>query len=977
MKLLIVSSLRNCFRALILLAISLLSAAQVFSQEEKSALSAEIYTLDNGLTVYLNEDHALPSVFGAVAVRGGSKRDPADATGIAHYFEHIMFKGTDSIGTLDYRAEKVFLDSIALFYDRLEGAGTDQDRALIQAAINRLSLKASEFAIPNEMDKMLGEMGGTAINAGTGNESIVYFNIFPSNQVEKWLRVYGHRFGHPVYRLFQSELETVYEEYNMYKDSRFGNAFEEFSRALFPDHPYGVPILGYPEDLKNPSMRKMDEYYNTYYVANNMALILSGNFNSDEVRPLIEKYYGNWRSGEVPPMPENYIIEPFRGREVVEEKLTPIKFGIRAYRTVPIGHPDEAVIDVMNGILSNESGTGLMDQLGIENKVMQAGVGSMLYIDAGAEMVIFVPKVVGQSLKKAEKLVEEELGNLKTGNFEDDLLEAVKTQYIVNYERRFEDQYNRGYMMISAFTEQRDWEDVTGYAEKVNAVTREDVIRAAQKYFGEDYLVFYSKTGFPKKPETLKPLFEPIPSVNSDKQSAYAAEIEAMPIPETVPDFIEFGPPGNPSNEVTLVDLSQLAHLFYVENEVNDLFDLNLSFGVGSYEMPVLDQVAEYMNLIGTDSLTLQELSAELQKLGASFQVYASRDNFNIRITGLDMHLEKILGLVAELIYHPKADPGKISNLVETASATEKMEQEEPELLGYALYMYATFGDRSPFLNRLSLKEVKSLETEVLHDALKQALCVEAEIHYSGTTGLTELENILRSRLDLGSIAVKSNSPARNDFRTYDEPVVYLLDDKKAIQSKNYFFVPGEVLGEQDKARKNAYMEYLDGGMQSIIFQEIREFRSLAYATGAFIQGGFYPDERTSLSAYVGTQADKTQEAVEVMHKILSSPPDKSDRLEMLKKSLIQSINSNKPGFRSVSNEAAWFVKEKYASDPRIEWVEEYKAMSFDEITDFYNRHFNGKPSVITIIGDKDKIAMDWLSHYGRVIEVKKEDIFR
>ncbi|MDD5509190.1 MAG: insulinase family protein, partial [Bacteroidales bacterium] len=227
--------------------ICLFWSAATFSQDAASPLETEIYKLDNGLTVYLNEDHALPSIFGAVAVRGGSKRDPADATGIAHYFEHIMFKGTDSIGTLDYQAEKVYLDSITTLYDELALTGNEAQKADIQAQINRLSVRAATYAIPNEFGKILSEMGGTMVNAGTGNDEIVYFNIFPSNQVEKWLKLYSHRFIHPVYRLFQSELETVYEEYNMYKDNRFANAFEEFIKEFYPNYPYGVPIVGYPD----------------------------------------------------------------------------------------------------------------------------------------------------------------------------------------------------------------------------------------------------------------------------------------------------------------------------------------------------------------------------------------------------------------------------------------------------------------------------------------------------------------------------------------------------------------------------------------------------------------------------------------------------------------------------------------------------------------------------------------------------------
>ncbi|MCX6244862.1 MAG: insulinase family protein [Bacteroidetes bacterium] len=971
------SILRTQRGTLLFFIVILLLAPAAVAQPTKKPLAIEIYKLDNGLTVYLNEDHALPSIFGAVAVKGGSTRDPADATGIAHYFEHIMFKGTDSIGTLDYTAEKVYLDSISALYDQLDAATGDEARNKIQAEINRISLKAAEYAIPNELDKILKEMGSTRINAGTSNEEIVYYNIFPTNQVEKWLKVYSHRFIHPVYRLFQSELETVYEEYNMYKDNRFSNVLEEFTLANYPNHPYGVPILGNPDDLKNPSLKKMDEYFRTYYVANNMGLILSGNFNKEDVKPLISKYFGSWRSGEIPPMPGNYSIEPFKGRTVVQKKLSPVKIGIRSYRSVPIGNKDEPVLNVISEILSNQSQTGLMDDLVVNHKLMMLSASSMRFTQTGSEVIIFVPKIVGQSLKSAEKLMEEKLEELKTGRFDDELLEAVKTQIIVNYERNFEDQYSRGYKMITAFVRDRPWQEILDYPEQIKVITREDVVRAAQKYYGPDYLVFYSKTGFQKKAETLKPPFKPIPSVNTGQKSAFAKEVESMPVPETALNFIEYGPPGNESNEVTVTDLNPMTHLYYVKNEVNELFDLSIRFGIGAYEMPILSQTSEYMNLVGTENLPLKKISGALQKLGASYQFFSSQDDFIVHLSGLDANLDKVLELVAGLIYHPKPDETKISNLVITAEARDKIETEEAGSLGQALYMFAVYGNHSRYLNRLTTKEIKKLKTDSLHISLKKATHVETDIHYSGTLGLTELEGILKARLQLDSIRIKSNSPPRQDFRIYDTSVVYFLNDKKAIQSKNYFFLPGEIVKGEDKPYLIAYMEYLDGGMQSIIFQEIREFRSLAYSTGAFTRGAFYEDERVGLSAFVGTQADKSKEAIAVMYHILTTPPEKSDRLDMVKKSLIQSINSDKPGFRSVSSFAEHLIKQHYTTDPRKQWVEAYKRMSFDDIVGLYKGQFYKKPSVITIIGDKEKIGTDWLGGYGKVIEVKKEDIFR
>lgn len=948
-----------------------------YGQQTHSPVDISIYRLDNGLTVYLNEDHALPNVFGAVAVKGGSKRDPADATGIAHYFEHIMFKGTDSIGTLDYQTEKVYLDSIVVLYDKLAETDDEAEITSYQVEINRLSIQASKYAIPNEIEKILSEMGGTQLNAGTSNEEIVYFNIFPSNQIEKWLRVYSHRFIHPVYRLFQSELETVYEEYNMYKDSRFSNAYEKYSRAFYPDHPYGVPVIGYPDHLKKPSMKKMDEYFQTYYVANNMALILSGNFITDEVKSLINRYFGGWRTGEIPPLPGNFAIQPIHGRYLVQERLTPIRFGIRSYRTVPVGHEDEPVLDVISGLLSNNAQTGLIDELVVDHKLMAAAAGSIHYLESGGEMILFVPKIIGQSLKKAERLVNDKSEDLKAGRFDEQLLEAIKTNIIVNYERNFEDQYRHGYMMIEAFVRERDWQDILEYPDKIKNITKDDIVAAVQKYYGDDYLVFYSKTGFPKKPETLKPPFDPIPSGNQERKSEYALRIEQMPVPETEPDFIEFGPPGLESNEVTVTDLNALTHLYYTENKVNGLFNLTLRFGIGTFEMPVLQQVAEYMQLIGTDEMSFRELSGNFQNRGASYNFFAGRDDFNIAITGLDSHLREILNLVADLIYTPKPDDSKIKNIHETAKAQRKVEEEDPAILGACLYMYAVYGDHSSFINRLTLKEVRGLKSDTLLAALRRATRCEVDIHYSGSLGVPEMEAILSSVLHLDSIHIKSTSPVKDDFKEYTESVVFFLNDKKAIQSKDYFFIPGNQVSEEDKPYLNAYAEYLDGGMQSIIFQEIRELRSLAYATGAKVRQPFYPDEKTSLVAYFGTQADKTREAIQVMHQVISTPPEKSDRIEMVRKSLVQSINSEKPGFRSISEPVARYYKLNYTTDPRKQWVEIYQKMNFNDIVDFYRRQFYQKPTVITIIGDKRIIGEDWMGSFGKVNEVTKKDILR
>lgn len=961
-----------------LLSAALLGSTLVFCQlPDHNPLVVEKYQLENGLTVFLNEDHSLPNVFGAVAVKGGSKRDPENATGIAHYFEHIMFKGTDRIGTLDYQSEKVYLDSIAALYDELALTENEDDQLVIQKKINRLSVTASQYAVPNEIEKILGEMGSTYVNAGTGNDMISYYDIFPDNQIDKWLEVYSHRFINPVYRLFQSELESVYEEYNMYKDDRFSNAFEEFSQAFYPDHPYGVPVLGYPEHLKNPSMSEMNNYFQTYYVANNMVLVLSGNFNSDAVKPVIAEKFGKWRSGEIPPMPGKYKVEPFEGRVEVVKRLTPVRAGILAFRSVAASHEEGPALDVISNLLANQSNTGLLNTLVNDHKLMMSFVAGARFTLYGGEYVIFMPKLIGQSLDKAEELVLNELNRLRTGDFSDELIEAVKTEIMVNRQKAFENQYRRGWMMVQAFNNNEDWEDVLNYSNEIKNVTKETVMKTAQKYYGDNYLAFYSKTGFPKNKKVKKPPFDPIPIQNAGKESEYAKMVKEIPVRETVPEYIEFGEGEQTDNYVRVTHPADLVTLFHVKNPVNDIFELEIKFGIGEKVNPLLLQLGEYMGLIGTTTDSFEAFKQKLQKLGTSLNIYSTKDYFVVDISGMDEHLQESLSLVSDLLYKPKPDDKKLPILYESVSFTAKSEKSDPGTLAQALLEYAWQGEKSPYLQRLSPKEVKNLTSDTLLKALDEVLRYEMFIHYSGKNTPDVVKNMIVSSLNTVKIMNQSLAPVKKTYKHYDKPTIYILHDKKPIQSNMYFYNSSIPVDRQDRPFLLAYNEYLDGGMNSVLFQEIRESRSFGYSTGGYFYDPFYPDENGYLLTYVGTQADKSPEAAEVMCSIINAVPNKKDDLEIVKKALIQKINSEKPTFRNLSEKVEKWITMGYTQDPRKEWTNKYVNLEFSDITRFYDKYLDGRKTVITIVGDKNKIDVEKLKKSGEIIWVSKDDIMK
>ena len=227
-------------------------------------LQVREHKLSNDLTVWLNEDHSQPKIFGAVVVKAGAKDSPN--TGIAHYFEHMMFKGTDKIGTIDYESEKVLLDIIAEKYDALADTEDPKMRAHLQQIINDLSVRAAEYVIPNEFDRLISRFGGTKLNAGTSYDYTLYFNTFSPQYISQWAEINSERLVNPVFRLFQSELETVYEEKNMYGDTMASVAIEKLTERYFYPHPYAYPIIGSAENLKNPRLSEMRRFLSLIHI---------------------------------------------------------------------------------------------------------------------------------------------------------------------------------------------------------------------------------------------------------------------------------------------------------------------------------------------------------------------------------------------------------------------------------------------------------------------------------------------------------------------------------------------------------------------------------------------------------------------------------------------------------------------------------------------------------------------------------------
>ena len=942
----------------------------LLSAQNNPYLSVKKYTLDNGLTVYLNEDHSKSEIFGAVVVNAGGKNDPKDATGIAHYFEHMMFKGTDRIGTLNWSTEKIYLDSISMLYDNLALTTNDTLRKAIQLHINQISLKAADYAIPNEVDLILQNIGGTGLNAYTAEEQTVYFNSFPANQIEKWLDIYAERFRNPVFRLFQSELETVYEEKNMYADNPFSVLYEAFLKQLYKNHPYGQqPIIGFTEHLKNPRLSKMMEFFRTYYVANNMALILTGNFDTEKVMPLVNEKFGKWPTKEVPKFPV-YDEKPFVGREEINVKLTPIAIGIIAFRAVSNTHPDELALNLCSELLSNQGETGFLNKLVNDNNILMAQSQPMLNNDLGSFIIFYAPKIVGQKLESAEQLVLQQIEMLKKGEFNDEQLEGIKLNYRKNIERQLESTDGRAMLLIQCFTQGKNWNDMVDMPNRIDKITKADIIRVANQYFTTNYLVFNSKMGFPKKDKIEKPNLTPVVPKNTEKKSEYAQYINGIHEVTLAPKFIDF------KKDVSISQIRPGIEYYQTQNPYNKVFSLSIKFKVGSAKNKKYQYAANYMNYIGTKDKSLQQLKAAFQNLGATLTIYSSDNYTTISIDGFDNKLKETLTLVAELFSKPQADDKPIKKFVEEEKASYKQLMGDAEMIGDALAEYAKYKEKSGYLDKLTVKEIKKLKGEELINLFKEIILYEAEVHYVGS--LTENE----AKTTISNIIPFAQNPQKAYYEekaveTFAKPMVYIYNNSKAIQSKIYLFSNGEVANENDKALLKGFNEYFGGGMSSIVFQEIREFRSLGYSAYAFYSNPSIKTSKGYLFSYLGTQNDKVVEGTEALYNLITNMPEKPDRMDVIRRGLMQSIHTQNPDFRHISTLISNWRFLGYNSDPRENQIKVFETMTFSDITKTYQKFIKNKPIVITISGDFKKIDKKALEKYGTIVEVKIKDFIK
>ncbi|RXR18380.1 insulinase family protein [Flavobacterium amnicola] len=928
---------------------------------------ARFYTLKNGLTVILSPTKKDPRIQAYIAVKAGSKTDPSTNTGLAHYLEHMLFKGTDKYGSLDWAKEKVELDKIDALYEKYNQSKDSTERKNIYKEIDKVSGEASKYAIANEYDKLMTAMGAQGTNAFTSFEQTVYTDDVPSSSLDKYLAVQAERFRNPVLRIFHTELEAVYEEKNRTLDNDGRKVFENLFASLFKNHNYGLQTtIGTVEHLKNPSLVEIRKYFHKYYVPNNMGVILSGDFNPDEVIAKIDKAFAYMQAKPIDKYtfkPEAPITAP-----IIQEITGPDAENITiGYRLPGNKDKDALLADLVGQVLTNGK-AGLLDlNLVKKQRLLRASAFTYTLIDHGILYLSAAP-TNGQTLEEAKSLVLAEIENLKKGNFDDNLITSIINNIKKSKIYETEKYADRASTLMDAFTSELDWKDQVAYVNDLSKIKKEDIVAFANKYLGENYVAILKRKGENQnKVKIEKPQITPV-ETNADKQSDFLKQINAMPSNASAPVFLDY------DKDIQKSKLGN-AEVLYVANKDNDIFRLKYRYKIGSLNDLKQSLASQYIQFLGTDKMTAEEISKAFYKIACSFTITTGEEFTTVNIEGLQENFENAIKLYEEVISNVKADDVALKALKARIAKSRKDNKANKGAILQGLTSIAMYGPKNKFNNSLSNAELEALTAQELMDRIKNLNNYEQTVVYYGPTPLKTLVSQLQAFHKVPTTFTAT--PAAKEFKQIAQTSNQVLfTDYDMVQAETRWIRNTETFDPNKNTIVNVFNNYFGGGMGSLVFQTIRESKALAYSTFGFYVAPQKKEDQYYMMSYVGSQADKFNEATVAMNELLTKLPEVPANLDLAKIQVKKDIQTERITQDNIIFNYLNAKQLGLKEDARKKLYASVDGIAMTDLKDFHKNYFSEKPYTYAIVASEKKVAMDDMKKLGEVKKITLEEIF-
>ncbi|UWX58902.1 insulinase family protein [Chryseobacterium oranimense] len=923
-----------------------------------------IYTLKNGLKVFLAQNFDAPRIQTYIPVRTGSNNDPADNTGLAHYLEHMMFKGTSKLGTQNWEKEKELLDRISALYEEHKAEQDPDKKKEIYKKIDEVSQEASQYAIANEYDKVISSLGASGTNAHTWFDETVYKNNIPNNELEKWLKIEKERFSEIVLRLFHTELESVYEEFNRAQDNDSRLVSYELMAALFPTHPNGQQTtLGKPEHLKNPSMKAIHKYFDEYYVPNNYAMVLVGDLDFEETIQLVDQYFGAIPYRELPkktPVTEQPLTEIVK--RTVKSPTTPrVQL---AWRTDSFGTKEAMLADITANILSNRGEAGLLDlNINQTQKMLWAQAFSVGLKQYGYFSIVAVPKET-QTLDEAKDMVLEQLELIKKGDFPDWILPAIISDFKLQRLKGLETADGLATNLYDTYIKGRTWEQELNEMDEYQAFTKEDVVDFANAFFKENYVVVYKEKGVNDQLIRVEnPGITPI-KINRDAQSEFLKEITAEKTEDIQPEFIDY-------KKEIITDTIKDKKLSFVRNKYNDIAQVHFIFPFGSDNDRDLGISTQLLQYLGTEDLSPEDLKKEFFKIGISNDFKTTNDQLLITLSGLEENIEKGIALLQHWMYEVKPDQEIYKQFVETVLENRQATKKDKNRIMTALTNYTKLGSFSRYTDIISKEELEAATAEVFTDRMKKLFQYPYQVFFYGK-GLENFKNYIGKYVENESYQIP-------DPKQYPEPEtsgnVYFMN-YDMVQMEMSKVGRGHEVNTSNFGKINVFNEYFGRGLSSIVFQEIRESKSLAYSAYVSYAANSELGHPDYITTYIGTQPDKLQIAVNTMSELMNELPEVPIQYENAKNAALKQIASTRITRNNIFFNTLRLKKLGISHDFRKDIYAQIENLKFEDLKEFYQTeikpiHFN-----TAIIGKKENLDMEAINQMGTFKELTLKEIF-
>lgn len=933
-------------------------------------MQTRIYTLKNGLKVYLSVNKEEPRIQTYVAVRTGSKNDPAETTGLAHYLEHLMFKGTKQFGTTDSEAEAPLLDEIERRYEEYRTLTDEAQRKQKYHEIDSVSQLAAKYFIPNEYDKLMAAIGAQGTNAFTSNDVTCYTEDIPANEVENWARIQADRFQNMVIRGFHTELEAVYEEYNIGLSSDMNKQFEALMAKLFPNHPYGTQTtIGTQQHLKNPSITNIKEYFAKWYVPNNVAICMAGDFDPDEVMQTLEKYFGQWQPGDdvsQPTFPELQALTQPVDTTVVGLEAENIWLGWRSERAQSLQND---TLQLISSILYNGK-AGLFDlDLNQQMKVMGAQAEVEPMLDYGVFLLAGMPKE-GQSLDEVKALMLGEIEKLKRGDFDDDLITAAVNNMKLDELQGLDRNSARVSKMLDAFINGIAWEQEVGQLDRLSQITKQDIVNFATRFFGEGYVTVYKRQGADTSQKKIeKPAITPIPT-NRDLVSSFVKEVQESKVDPIQPVFLDF------EKDLSRFETAKGLPVIYKQNKENDLFNLVFRYEFGQEDDNRYDVAAGYIDFLGTDKLSAAQLKQQFYKLACNYSLSVQGDAIQIGLSGLGENMAQALALLEDLLRHAKADRDAYEQYVALTLKNRQDVKTDQRTCFNMLNYYGMYGPHNAMRDNMTEQQLRETDPQALLDLLAGIAQFEHTVLYYGPLSEKELDKSM-TELHVTKQPLKA-VPEGTPYRllTATQPEVFIAPyDAKNIYMRMYFN-EGRQTSPDEHATIDLFNEYYGGGMNGIVFQELREARGLAYSAAAYYLTPSKQGEPENFFTYIITQNDKMMDCVRQFREILDKMPQSEAAFQIAKDALTKQLASQRTTKFNVILAYIAARRMGYDYDVNKKIYDDLQGLTLQDIANFEQQHMAGKTGRYLILGDEKELDIAALEKIAPIHRLSLEEIF-